>query len=134
MVAKIMCLSLVWYHAALALGWEPALNKIEKSVLAFIWKKGIPKVAKATLQLPKNKGGLSVWSLVDKARAFLTMWVVKLVQSKTNPILETTIKAAVNHYAKTRGTEVPLGESRLDHSHDITAITGMKLLAMLQSA
>jgi hypothetical protein len=60
--------------------------------------------------------------------------VVKLVQGKTNPILETTIKVAVNHYNKTRGTEVPLWESRLDHSHDITAITGMKLLAMLQGA
>jgi hypothetical protein len=90
MVAKIMCLSLVWFHAALAPGWEPALNRIEKRVQTFIWKKGIPKVAKATLQLHKNKGGLSVWSLVDKARAFLTMWVVKLVRGKTNPILETT--------------------------------------------
>jgi hypothetical protein len=68
-----MCLSLVWYHAALAPGWEPALNRIEKRVQAFIWKKSIPKVAKATLQLPKNKGGLSVWSLINKARAFLTM-------------------------------------------------------------
>jgi hypothetical protein len=127
MVAKIMGLSLVWYHIALAPGWEQALNRIEKRVQAFIWKKGIPKVA-------KNKGGLSVWYLVDKARAFLIMWVVKLVQSKTNTILETTIKAAVNHYAKTKGTEVPLWESRLDHSHDITATTSMKLLAMLQGA
>jgi hypothetical protein len=33
-----------------------------------------------------------------------------------------------------RGTEVPLWESRLDHSHDITTTTGMKLLAMLQGA
>jgi hypothetical protein len=55
-------------------------------------------------------------------------------EGKTNPILETTIKAAVNHYAKFRGTEVPLLESRLDHSHYITATTGMKLLAMLQGA
>jgi hypothetical protein len=59
MVAKIMCLSLVWYQSALAPGWEPALNRIEKNKLSS-GKKGIPKVAKATLQLPKNKGGLSV--------------------------------------------------------------------------
>jgi hypothetical protein len=62
------------------------------------------------------------------------MWMVKLVQGKTNPILETMIKVAVNHYTKTRGTEVPLWESRLDYSHDITTTTGMKLLAMLQGA
>jgi hypothetical protein len=59
-----------------------------KRVQAFIWKKGIPKVAKATLRLPKN--GLAVWSLVEKAKAFTTMWVVKAIQNLTNPILEAT--------------------------------------------
>jgi hypothetical protein len=29
------------------------------------------------LHLPKNEGGLAVWSLVEKAGAFTTMWVVK---------------------------------------------------------
>jgi hypothetical protein len=85
MVAKIMCLSLLWYHAGIAPEWEPALRRIEKKVQAFIWKKGIPKVAKATLHLPKNEGGLVVWSLVEKAKAFTTMWVVKAVQNLMNP-------------------------------------------------
>jgi hypothetical protein len=69
MVAKIMCLSIAWYHAGIAPGWEPALKRIEKRIQAFIWRGGIPKVAKATLRLPKKEGGLSVWSLTDKARA-----------------------------------------------------------------
>jgi hypothetical protein len=60
----------------IAPGWEPALKRIEARVQSFIWKGGIPKVAKAILRLPKNEGGLSVWSLVDKARAFTSMWVV----------------------------------------------------------
>jgi hypothetical protein len=30
MVAKIMCLSIAWYHARIALGWEPALKRIKK--------------------------------------------------------------------------------------------------------
>jgi hypothetical protein len=63
MVAKIMCLSIAWYHARIAPGWEPALKRIEARVQAFIWRGGIPKVAKATLRLPKKEGGLSVWSL-----------------------------------------------------------------------
>jgi hypothetical protein len=29
MVTKIMCLSIAWYHASIALGWEPALKRIE---------------------------------------------------------------------------------------------------------
>jgi hypothetical protein len=36
MVAKIMCVSLVWYHAGIVPGWEPALQRIEKRVQAFI--------------------------------------------------------------------------------------------------
>jgi hypothetical protein len=93
MVAKIMCLSLVWYHAGIVPGWELALQRIEKRVQAFIWKGGIPKVAKSTLRLLKKEGGLQVWSLVDKAKAFTTMWVMKLIQNKTNPILESTVQA-----------------------------------------
>jgi hypothetical protein len=132
MVAKIMCLSLVWYHAGIRPGWEPALQHIEKRVQSFIWKGSIPKVAKSTLRLPKNEEGLQVWSLVDKAKAFTTMWVVKLIQNKTNPFWNPLSK--LNWYTNTRGTEVPLWESRLNHSHDITATTSIKLLALMQGA
>jgi hypothetical protein len=54
MVAKIICLSIAWYHAKIALGWEPALKRIEKRIQAFIWRGGIPKVAKATLRTQKR--------------------------------------------------------------------------------
>jgi hypothetical protein len=60
MVAKIMCLSITWYHAGIVPGWELALKKNEARMQSFIWKGGIPKVAKAMLRLPKNEGGLSV--------------------------------------------------------------------------
>jgi hypothetical protein len=89
MVAKIMCLSLVWYHAGIAPGWELALCRIEKRVQTFISKKR----AKTTL-LPKNEGGLAVWSLVEKAKAFNTRWVVKAIQDLTNPILESTLHSS----------------------------------------
>jgi hypothetical protein len=108
MVAKIMCLSIIWYHASIALGWEPALKRIEAWVQSFIWKGGIPKVAKATLRLPKNEGGLSVWSLVDKARAFTSMWVVKYLQNITNLVLQSTIQAVTNWYASAKKITVPI--------------------------
>jgi hypothetical protein len=57
--------------------------------------------------IQKGRGTTSL-VLVDKAKAFTTMWVVKLIQNKTNPILESTMQAAVNWYSKARGTEVPL--------------------------
>jgi hypothetical protein len=116
MVAKIMCLSITWYHAGIAPGWEHALKRIEKRIQAFIWRGSIPEVAKAPLRLPKKEGGLSVWSLMDKARAFTSMWVVKFLQNNTNPILQDTIQAATNWYAVSKGTKVLLWESRLDHS------------------
>jgi hypothetical protein len=49
------------------------------------------------------------------------MWVVKFLQNKTNPILQDTIQAATNWYAVSKGTKIPLWESRLDHSQDIEA-------------
>jgi hypothetical protein len=62
------------------------------------------------------------------------MWVVKAIQNLTNPILEAIIQVATRHYAEVRDTQVPLWESCLDHSHDIVATTGFKLLAMMQGA
>jgi hypothetical protein len=59
------------------------------------------------------------------------MWVVKFLQDKTNPVLQATIQAATNWYADSKGTSVPLWETRLDHSQDIEA-EGFGLLAMLQ--
>jgi hypothetical protein len=131
MVAKIICLSIAWYHAGIALGWEPALKRIEARVLSFIWKGSIPKVAKAMLRLPKNEGGLSIWSLVDKARAFTSIWVVKYLQIMTNPVLQSTIQVATDWYASAKGITVPIWESRINHSHDIEKM-GFGLLAMLQ--
>jgi hypothetical protein len=65
-------------------------------------------MAKATLRLPKKEGGLSVWSLTDKARAFTSMWVVKFLQNNTNPILQDTIQVATTWYAVSKGTKVLL--------------------------
>jgi hypothetical protein len=70
------------------------------------------------------------WFLVEKAKAFTTMWVVKAIQNLMHPILEATIQAATRHYAEVRDTQVPLWESHLDYSHDIVATTGLKLLAI----
>jgi hypothetical protein len=133
MVVKIMCLSIAWYHARIAPGWELAFKRIEARVQAFIWRGGIPKVVKATLKLPKKEGGLSVWSLVDKARAFTSMWVVKFLQDKTNPVLQAIIQAVTNWYADSKETSIPLWESRLNHSQDIE-VEGFGLLAAKDSA
>jgi hypothetical protein len=64
---------------------------------------------------------------MDKARAFTSMWVIKFLQNKTNPILQDNIQAACS-FQREKG---PLWESRLDHSQDIEA-AGFGLLAMLQ--
>jgi hypothetical protein len=63
MVAKIMCLSIAWYHARIALGWEPALKRIEKRIQAFIWREGIPKVAKAIKTT--QKGGWPIMLVLN---------------------------------------------------------------------
>ena len=63
MVAKTMCLSIIWYHAGLMPGWEKTLDELDKKVTSFIWKGTLSKVARDTLLLPKEKGGLGLWSL-----------------------------------------------------------------------
>jgi hypothetical protein len=82
---------IAWYHAGIAPGWELALKRIGARIQAFIWKGSIPKVAKATLRLPKNERRLLVWSLVDKARVFTSIWVVKYLLGMTNPVLQSQL-------------------------------------------
>ena len=66
MIAKVMLLSIVWYHAGVTPGWEDSLLRVEKAVNNFIWKHSIPKVAKATLLMDKARGGLGVWALIPR--------------------------------------------------------------------
>jgi hypothetical protein len=134
MIAKIMCLSLVWYHAGLMPGWDKTLERIEKRVNTFIWKGTIPKVAKDTLILPKNEGGLDVWDLKAKTNGFVNMWIVKLLTGATNPLLKATFTAITELYAERAETQTPLWESRIDHSANIIKHTGSKLLAMFQQS
>jgi len=37
-VAKIMCLSVIWYHAAIETEWDEFLPDLEKLIYKFIWK------------------------------------------------------------------------------------------------
>ena len=90
MVAKTMCLSIIWYHTGLMPGWENALDELDKKVTSFIWKGTLPNVARATLLLPKEKGGLGLWSLKTKNKAFRSSWILKLNLGKLNPYLEST--------------------------------------------
>ena len=42
MIAKVMLLSIVWYHAGVTPGWKDSLLRIEKVVNNFIWKHSRP--------------------------------------------------------------------------------------------
>ena len=110
MIAKTMCLSIIWYHAGLMPGWEKALDALDRKVISFIWKGTLSKVARATLLLPKEKGGLGLWSLKAKNDAFRSSWILKL-----NPYLESTLRMAATFYATAANTDVSLWESRVDH-------------------
>ena len=112
MVAKTMCLSIIWYHAGLMPGWEKTLDELDKKVTSFIWKGTMSKVARATLLLPKEKGGLGLWSLKAKNNAFRSSWILKLNLGKLNPYLEGTLQMAAAFFAKAASTDIPLWESR----------------------
>jgi hypothetical protein len=134
MIAKIMLLSIVWYHAGVMPDWEAVLLRIEKAVNTFIWKNSIPKVAVSTLRMEKDDGGLDTWALIPKAWAFQSMWIAKHVNRKLNPILTNTLDAIVGLYGEKAGTDIPLWESRVDHSSNILEEVGSPLLAALQRA
>ena len=133
MVAKTMCLSIIWYHAGLMPGWDKELDELDKKVTSFIWKGTLPKVARATILLPKEKGGLGLWSLRAKNNAFRSSWILKLSLGKLNPYLDSTLKMAAEFYSRATNTDVPLWESRVDHSVTIKKVTGSELLAELQA-
>ena len=131
MVAKTMCLSIIWYHAGLMPGWEKTQDELDKKVTSFIWIGTMSKVARATLLLPKEKGGLGIWSLKAKNNSFQSSWILKLNLGKLNPYLESTLRMAATFYAEAANTNVPLWEFRVDHSFTIRRVTGSELLAEL---
>ena len=75
-------------------GWEKTLDELDKKVTSFIWKGTLSKVARATLLLPKEKGGLGLWSPKAKNNAFRSSWILKLNLGKLNPYLESTLLIA----------------------------------------
>ena len=85
-------------------------------------------MARATLLLPKEKGGLGLWSLKAKNNAFRSSRILKLNLGKLNPYLESTLWMAATFYA-TANTDVPLWESRVNHSTTIRKVTGLELQA-----
>ena len=89
-------------------GWEKTLDKLDKKVTRFIWKGTMSKVARATLLLSKEKGGLGLWSLKAKNNAFQSSWIPKLNLGKLNPYLESTLQMATTFYAEAANTNVPL--------------------------
>ena len=131
-IAKLMCLSLIWYHSPIVPGWEGALLRIQNRVHDFIWRGGIHKVANDTLRWTKDMGGLNVWNLEDKAAAFRNVWVIKYLTGNLNPLLASTIKAITELYMHKARVQVPLWESRVDHSANIAKLVASPLLAALQ--
>ena len=90
-------------------------------------------MARATVLLPKEKGGLGLWSLKAKNNAFRSSWILKLNLGKLNPYLESTLLMAAAFYAEAANTDVPLWESRVDHLSTIRRVMGSELLAELQA-
>ena len=132
MIVKTMCLSIIWYHAGLMPGWDAELEALDKKITSFVWKGSISKVARATLLLPREKGGLGLWNLRAKNNAFRCSWILKFILGNLNPILSATISMVTEHYKSLGEFDVPLWESRVDHSNAITKATGSKLFAELQ--
>ena len=112
-------------------GWEKTLDDLDKRVTSFICKGTLPKVARATLLLPEDKGGLGLWSLRAKNNAFHSSWILKLNLGKLNPCLEGTLRMAAAFYAKAANTDFLLWESRVDHLSTIRRVRGLELLAEL---
>ena len=131
MVAKTMCLSIIWYHAGLMPRWEKTLDELDKKVTSFIWKGTLSRVARATLLLPKEKAGLGLWSLKAKNNAFQSSWILKLNLGKLNPYLESTLLMTAAFYAGAANTDVPLWESMVNHLSTIRRVIGSELLAEL---
>jgi exonuclease III len=133
-VAKIMCLSVIWYHAAIETEWDEFLPDLEKLIYKFIWKGSPPKVARDTVRWTKEFGGLNMWDLVDKVHAFRILWVLKYIKGNLNPILQDTWEALTSLYQERAGTDIPLWESRMDHGGSIMEHVGSKFFAATQSA
>lgn len=132
LVAKIMCLSIIWYHAGIATEWDAVLPELSKRVDKFIWNNKPPKVARDTLRWDKDNGGLNLWDLTNKVRAFRTLWIAKYLRGDLNSTLTNTIKAITELYQDRAGTNIPLWESRLDQGQTIRDTIGSELMASLQ--
>ena len=113
-------------------GWDAALERIEKRALDFVWRGSTHKVKKTMLYAPKEWGGIRFWNLKAKAAASRSKWIAKLLNGETNEYLQAAFEELTSHHAVTANTDVPIWESRLDHSQCIVKTTGSPLLATLQ--
>ena len=69
--------SLIWYHAQtypLPLTWS---KKINVHLFKFIWKSKVEPIARSTLNLDKNKGGLSVFNIFIKSECLFACRMLK---------------------------------------------------------
>ena len=132
LIAKIMCLSIIWYHAGIVTEWDEVLPELDAKIMKFIWSNNPPKVARDTLRWDKDNGGLNLWDLGNKVKAFRTLWVIKYLRGDLNPILHNTIKAITELHQHRAQTTIPLWESRLDQGESIMDTVGSKLLASMQ--
>jgi hypothetical protein len=66
-VAKVMALSLLWYHASVMPIPEKTFEKIDAHVIKFIWQGKQSKIAKSTMIGDKDEGGVKLWSTIAKA-------------------------------------------------------------------
>ena len=133
LVAKVMVASVVWYHASLMHGWDTYLKRIEDILFKFVWRDKIPKVARKTMYLPREEGGLNFWNLEAKGAAFQNVWVVKYLNDKLPPSLKAAMDGIVNTYNNKfpRAGNMPHPfATRLDISESLKTVS--PLMAQLQ--
>lgn len=95
-VANSILLGCLWYLLSVWSGKLQFLNLLQKRIDAFVWA-GRSRVARSTVLLPKNVGGLGLVGVVEQYRALtgnLFMWIVTDAIHPLRAILQGHIREA----------------------------------------
>lgn len=85
MVANCMILGCIWYLLIMWAGEARFLQRLQRMVDRFVWK-GRNRVARATVTLSKNAGGLGQIDIAAQYRALTGSLVIWVTRAGTHPL------------------------------------------------
>ena len=98
LVINSLVISRLVYHASIIPVPQWVIDAIQKGINTFLWSDKKPAIAFEVLSLPKEKGGLNIYSLKCKRDSLRIRYVSRLLSNEINNKLRDIMLYNLSHY------------------------------------